>query len=264
MEKSLRKQLNSIKHGWDQAATEDAINYIMGSGQRRNVDLRAFFHIKKQQAEGFTGEFFHQMRFYAGGKRMLDIGCGIGAMTRYFAEIFAEAHGVDISEEMIRMAIELNRDEDRLFFRTGNGFDLSMYQDDFFDFCFSFATFQYFPHVTVVANWFREIARILNPGGLFKVQLDGRKWVASRIPIPIYRPLYNFLRNSSFLTVFGKLITDGITVKAYRGMAISWKAVVDILRPLPLQDITVTGKDTSSMWVSGRKHWESDEIHHRI
>ncbi|HDK26830.1 MAG TPA: methyltransferase domain-containing protein [Candidatus Atribacteria bacterium] len=74
------------------------------------------------------------------------------------------------------------------FFKTNNGADLSIYEDDFFDFCFLVATFQYFPNKKVIENYFKEIARILKKG-LFKIRLDGRKWVASRFPIPIYRPL---------------------------------------------------------------------------
>lgn len=105
----------------------------------------------------------------------------------------------------------------------------------------------------MIESYFKEISRILKKGGLFKIQLDGRKWVASRFPIPIYRPLYNFLRNSLFLTFLGRLVTDSITIKAYRGMAVSWKTVVNILQSLPLEDIKITGKDTTPMWVSGRK-----------
>jgi len=253
MMKSLSERLNSIKDGWDQAATEDAIHYILGSKCKRDLDLKTFLDLKAKQAEEDTADFFRQMDFIPSGKRMLDIGCGIGGMTRYFSEVFAEAHGVDISEEMVKKARELNNDKQHLHFKTINGFDLSPYEDSFFDFCFSFATFQYCPSEIVIQNCFREIARVLKPRGLFKAQLDGRRWITSRTAIPIYRPLYNFLRNSYFLTVFGRLITDSITVRAYRGMAISWKTVVDILRALPFKDITITGENTSHMWVSGRK-----------
>lgn len=100
--KSLFEELESIKNGWDRAATEDAVNYILGSKCKRDLDLKTFFDRKAQQAERDTEEFFKEMYFTPAGKRMLDIGCGIGPMTRYFSEIFGEAHGVDISEEMIK------------------------------------------------------------------------------------------------------------------------------------------------------------------
>jgi ubiquinone/menaquinone biosynthesis C-methylase UbiE len=252
--KDLLRKLDSIKNGWDLAAIKDPICYIMGSEHETDLDLKSFFDLKAQQAKQNTEDFFRKTHFTTAGKRMLDIGCGIGAMTRYFSEIFAETHGVDISEEMIKRALELNKDRPNLSFNTSNGVDLSIYEDNFFDFCFSFATLQYFPSKVMIENCFKEITRVLKPKGLFKVQLDGRKWVASRTPILIYRPLYNFMRNSYFLTLFGRLITDSVTVKAYRGRAISWKTVVNILLPLPLADIRITGKNTNQMWVSGRKN----------
>lgn len=253
MKKSLSKRLDSIKNGWNQAATQDAINYILGSAWKSDLDVKAFFDLKSKQAEKDTASFFREMDFIPSGKRMLDIGCGIGGMTRYFSEVFAKAHGVDISEEMVEKAVELNKDKHDLYFKAINGFDLSLYEENFFDFCFSFATFQYFPSKTMIHNYFMEIARVLKPKGLFKAQLDGRRWIASRISIPVYRPLHNVLRNSYFLTLFGRFITDSITIKAYRGMAISWKTVANILQPLPLEDVKITGKNTSHMWVSGRK-----------
>lgn len=171
--KSLFEKLESIKNGWDRAATEDAVNYILGSKRKRDLDLKTFFDRKAQQAKRDTEEFFKEMHFTPAGKRMLDIGCGIGAMTRYFSEIFGEAHGVDISEEMIKKAIDLNRDRHNLFFKTNNGADLSIYEDNFFDFCFSVATFQYFPSKKVIESYFKEISRILKKGGCLRFNLMG-------------------------------------------------------------------------------------------
>ena len=52
------------------------------------------------------------MEFDPTDKRMLDIGCGIGGMTRYFSDLFAEAHGVDFSKELIKKAL-LRNDSNR-------------------------------------------------------------------------------------------------------------------------------------------------------
>ncbi|MEI9813752.1 MAG: class I SAM-dependent methyltransferase [Acidobacteriota bacterium] len=38
--------------------------------------------------------------------RVLEIGCGVGRMTRWFAEHFAEVHGIDVAPEMIAKARE--------------------------------------------------------------------------------------------------------------------------------------------------------------
>jgi len=42
--------------------------------------------------------------------RILEIGCGAGRMTKYLAELFGEVHGVDVSDEMVRVGRDrLNR-----------------------------------------------------------------------------------------------------------------------------------------------------------
>ena len=226
-------------------------------------DEQNFFSSAHKVCESYVKDFFIKMNFSPKGKRMLDIGCGVGQITRYFSKLFAEAHGVDFSEKMIEKAIDLNRDRPNLFFKTNNGVDLSIYQSNFFDFCFSVATFQYIPSVKIIGNYFKEISRILKEGGLFKIQLDGRKWVRPGLPtrpgkklfspIPFYRPLYNFLRNNYFVGLVAQLMGDPITVKSYlRGMTVSWKTVQKILQPLPLE-AEIIGKDTALMWVQGRK-----------
>jgi ubiquinone/menaquinone biosynthesis C-methylase UbiE len=264
----MRVESNQLKveqsrRGWDEAAIKDAMGYISPYGQ--DWDFEKFFSFKAQLASEYTRDLFTEMGFDPTDKRMIDIGCGIGGMTRYFSGLFAEAHGVDFSKELIKKAIDLNADKENVLFRANNGIDLSIYQDNFFDFCFSFATFQFLPAVTYLGNYFGEIVRVLRPGGLFKIHMDGRKWVRPRIPrlskpgknvfcpIPIWRPLYNFLRYNRLFRIYGRLAVDSITLKAYsHGIIVSWKTARDILDSLPVE-FQILGKDSARMWIQGCK-----------
>jgi len=73
-------------------------------------------------------------------------------MSRHFAEI----HGVDVSDEMIRMARERLRDTPNAHPHHGTGSDLAMFPDEKFDFVYSYAVFQHIPSREVVFQYLRE------------------------------------------------------------------------------------------------------------
>src|SRR5215207_6376872 len=66
--------------------------------------------------------------------RVLEIGCGIGRMTKYLADVFGEVHAVDVSGEMVRQARERLADVPNAFFREGNGMDFTDFPNEQFDF----------------------------------------------------------------------------------------------------------------------------------
>jgi ubiquinone/menaquinone biosynthesis C-methylase UbiE len=238
------------KEGWDAAAKKDAIYYIPGG---KDWTKEEFFASGIIEGEKFTKNFFSQMNFNPSGKRMLDIGCGVGRMTRAFADMFGEAYGVDFSDEMITRAREFNKDEPNLFFMTNNGVDLSIYEDNFFDFCFSFVVFQHIPDAKIIESHISEISRVLRPGGLFKFQVDGRRW-APVIPI-IHRSLYNLLLKVGLVDKFAKLRfrRDTIKQKALPTILLSKAKLHKMLRSTSLEVVEITGEDTYQMWCSGKK-----------
>jgi SAM-dependent methyltransferase len=105
--------------------------------------------------------------------RALEIGSGVGRLTRHLALLFGEVHGVDVSEEMVRLGRERLRDLDNVHLHHGNGVDLTSFPDDYFQFAFSYLVFQHIPDRAVIASYLREVGRVLEPGGLFKFQVHG-------------------------------------------------------------------------------------------
>ena len=103
----------------------------------------------------------------------MEIGCGLGRITRPFAENFLEVHGVDVSAEMIERARQRLRDCPNVTLHLISGMDLSSLPDKHFDLAFSYLVFQHIPSRTVIQNYIREAARVLKPGGALKVQLNG-------------------------------------------------------------------------------------------
>lgn len=250
----MNRDSDSVKQEmWSEAARRDAFYYSADS--RRNWEEEDFFLSGASDAENFTTDFFEEMNFNPRGKKMLDIGCGLGRMTRAFASMFDEAYGVDFSEEMIEKARDLNMHIRNLTFSVNTGRDLSIYEDNTFDFCFSYFVFQHITSMQILASYIREIARVLKPGGLFKFQVRARYSFAGRIRIP--RFIGNFvhtklLRYDLLIGLLALLLRrDMVKVKAYSGISLSRQQLEELLSAIPLAAIQIT--ENGGLWCSGRK-----------
>ena len=105
--------------------------------------------------------------------RALEIGCGPGRLMRPLSRHFGEIHGVDVSDEMIRLGRERLRDIPHAHFHTTDGATLPQFADESFEFIYSYAVFQHIPSREVVLEYMREIRRLLKPGGVFHGQFNG-------------------------------------------------------------------------------------------
>ena len=97
--------------------------------------------------------------------RALDFGCGVGRLTRAIGRNFGEAVGVDISAEMVRLARELNEGRNCRF-EVNVRPDLTMFEDDSFDFVYSALVLQHLPRKELICEYLREFLRVLRPGGI--------------------------------------------------------------------------------------------------
>ena len=242
------------KEAWDMGAKKDALCQV--SGGSRSWTEEELFDSGAREAEEYTESFFVQMDFDPAGKRALEIGCGIGRTTRAFADMFGEVYGVDFSTAMIDKAKELNEGKRNLFFMTNNGVDLSAFEDNFFNCVFSFACFQHAASFRIIEGYIREIGRVLKPGGLFKFQVDGRKW-APVIPI-IHRSLFNFLHKLGLVDKFARLYFQGDTTRqsSQPTILLSKVKLETMLRGTNLEVVEITGEDTCWMECSGYKRQE--------
>jgi len=161
------KVLERMREDWNQRASEDAYYYVAFG--RREQDDEEFFATAADVVRGLTAELKRLGRRAAA----LEIGCGPGRLMRPMSRHFGEIHGVDVSDEMIRLANERLRDVPNAHPQVTAKSDLAMFPDAKFDFVYSYAVFQHIPSREVVFGYLREAWRVLKPGGVIRCQLNG-------------------------------------------------------------------------------------------
>lgn len=108
--------------------------------------------------------------------KVLEIGCGIGRLLRFFALLFDEVHGIDVSQEMIAQSKEYLAQFPNVTTHCGNGSSLAPFADQSLDFVFSYVVFVHIPEKKIIRDYVREARRVLKPGRFFKFLVKYKSW----------------------------------------------------------------------------------------
>jgi ubiquinone/menaquinone biosynthesis C-methylase UbiE len=100
----------------------------------------------------------------------IEIGCGLGRLLRPLSPRVREAHGVDISSEMVRRAAEDLRDCPNVHLHHTDG-GLQQFANSSFDFAYSYTVFQHITDKAAVLRYLRDTARVLRPNAIFRFQI---------------------------------------------------------------------------------------------
>ena len=174
---------------WNERAREDA-HYFVAFG-RRDQDDEEFFATAADVVRELELELKRlPASTPVASRRALEIGCGPGRLMRPMSRHFGEIHGVDVSDEMIRNAKEKLRSVPNAHAHHASGADLAQFPAEHFDFVYSYAVFQHIPSSEVVFSYLRETVRVLKPGGVARLHINGlpktakayTTWEGVRIP----------------------------------------------------------------------------------
>ena len=161
-----------MRADWNERAQEDAHYYVAFGG--RGQDEKDF---DATAADVLPSLEFELKRLPKDANRRawraLEIGCGPGRLMKPLSRHFGEIHGVDVSDEMIRLARQRLADISHAHVHATNGASLAQFADDSFEFVYSYAVFQHIPSREVVLEYMREVRRVLKPGGIFCGQFNG-------------------------------------------------------------------------------------------
>ena len=157
---------------WNERAREDA-HYFVAFG-RREQDDEEFFSTAADLVRELESELKRlPLGIPVSERRALEIGCGPGRLIRPMSRHFGEIHGIDVSDEMIANARRKLAGIPNAHVHHASGSDLAMFRDAWFDFVYSYAVFQHIPSSEVVFSYLRETVRVLKPGGIARLQING-------------------------------------------------------------------------------------------
>jgi arsenite methyltransferase len=134
---------------------------------------------------------------------VLDVGCGSGWLSRRISKLVAHGRvvGMDISDEMIRVARRTSVDHDNILFVTGDVAEIP-WEPGFFTHAISVESAYYWPDPAAGA---REMYRLL--------QADGTVWI-----------LINYYRDNPYCHRWGALLA----VKTHLWSAREWAELFEV------------------------------------
>jgi SAM-dependent methyltransferase len=168
---------------WDRRAEEDAFFFVDNRMDYRDPDLERFWAAGERELDELLSALGEEID---PADEVVEIGCGVGRLTRVLSRRGASVRALDVSERMLELARQHNRSLSNVEWILGDGNTLAGIESASADAFVSHVVFQHIPDPEVTLGYVREIGRVLRPGGwaAFQVSNDPRVHVR---PSPITR-----------------------------------------------------------------------------
>jgi SAM-dependent methyltransferase len=154
---------------WDARAREDAFYFVDNVAGYRDGDTERFW----AEGERALDTILRLLDLRLGpGDAVVDIGCGVGRLTRVLAARVARVDAIDVSAEMLGRARELNPGLANVTWHRGDGTSLRPLADASTDAIVSHVVFQHIPDPAITYGYVAEMGRVLRPGGWAAFQVS--------------------------------------------------------------------------------------------
>ena len=176
LNKNWLSSIDWTKSQWNEKLTDCGFFSLKKSEFFEEKNLKkgeSYYSLIINELESKFGNVFQRKNF--SDMNVLEIGCGIGQVLPYMSKIFGRVIGIDISIDRVRTANELNKDTFNCQIYENNGIDLSVFPNEFFDFCYVIESFRWIPSKEIVSSFIQEVSRVLKKNCLFKFQIRGNK-----------------------------------------------------------------------------------------
>ena len=169
-----------MRRFWDRRAREDAFYFVDNRLDYRRPDLDWFWADGERQLDELLERTGTEPR---PSDVVVEIGCGVGRLTRAVARRVARVEALDVSPRMLELAREHNRSLKNVTWLEGDGTTLAGIEDASVDGCLSVVVFQHLPDPELTYGYVREMGRVLKPGGWAAFQVSNDPSVHRRRPV---------------------------------------------------------------------------------
>jgi SAM-dependent methyltransferase len=161
--------LRRMQRFWDRRAGESAFFFVDNRLDYRNPDQRGFWQAGEKDLERLLGALDVHVQL---ADVVVEIGCGVGRLTRPLARQARLVRALDVSPRMLDLAREHNPDLDNVEWLHGDGHSLRPIGSQSADACVSHVVFQHIADSAITLSYVREIGRVLRPRGWAAFQVS--------------------------------------------------------------------------------------------
>lgn len=161
--------VSGMERFWDARAREDAFYFVDSRLQYATPDEAAFWAGGEDALRNLLGALGARL---SADQDVVDIGCGLGRLTRPLARETQRVIALDVSNEMLRQAKQLNPTLSNVEWLHGDGESLRPIPDRSVDVCLSHVVFRHIPDPAITLGYIREMGRVLRPGGFAAFELS--------------------------------------------------------------------------------------------
>src|SRR3954470_6961042 len=170
--------MTGMQEFWDERAREDAFFFVDNRIKYKDpAEEQRFWEMGREDLDRLLGAVDVALQ---PDWLVVEIGCGVGRLTRVIAERAGSVRALDVSAEMLAIARAKNAHLENVTWIEGNGTTLAGIEDASADLVLSHVVFQHIPDPAITLGYVTEIGRVLRPGGWAAFQVSNDPTVHRR------------------------------------------------------------------------------------
>lgn len=164
---------------WDERARENAAYFVDNQLDYAHPDMERFWAEGERTVDGLLDAVGVSL---AGDEDVVELGCGIGRLTRVLAARSRSVRALDVSAEMLQRAQDANPGLASVDWIHCDGHVLTDVADASADAFVSHVVFQHVPDPAITYGYVDEIGRVLRAGGWAAFQVSDDPSIHVRRP----------------------------------------------------------------------------------
>jgi ubiquinone/menaquinone biosynthesis C-methylase UbiE len=224
-----------IAREWDYRASQNPYHYV--DATKRNWNKAEFYAKGLRLVEQIVDPMLDHLKIDPAGKRVLEIGCGIGRLFEGLSQRFAEVYGIDVSSQMLEYG-KANCPVQAVWIH-GDGLSLTGIDSETIDYVISYEVIQHIPSKTIIEKYIRESYRVLKQGGGMQLHMrrgsDSLRQAAVRqLPKPLRQLAASVANKMNAIEFMGDIDTWlGTTLKPSVAVELASSVGFEIIEILP-------------------------------